>query len=127
MYLLDGRVDAAAKSTERALTLAGKRGQQAEVAVAYRLLADIALYRDRADLQSAKSHYEAAVELGGRLGIRPLVARCHLGLGRLYGRAGPATLAIETLRMAVAMTSDMGMSYWKDLAEDEANKLITGT
>ena len=29
--------------------------------------------------------------------------------------------------MAVAMTSDMGMSYWKDLAEDEANKLITGT
>ena len=127
VYLLDGRVDAAAKSTERALTLAGKRGQQAEVAVAYRLLADIALYRDRADLQSAKSHYEAAVELGGRLGIRPLVARCHLGLGRLYGRAGPATLAIETLRMAVAMTSDMGMSYWKDLAEDEANKLITGT
>ncbi len=127
VYLVGGLFDAAAKSTKRALILAGERGQQAEMAVAHRLLADIALQQDRADLESAKSHYEAAVVLGGGLGIRPLVARCHLGLGRLYGRLGAVRLATETLRVAEAMASEMGMSYWKTLAEDEAKKLTGGT
>jgi len=127
VYMLGGRVDAAVEATERALTLARERGQQGEVAVAHRLLADIALHPDRVDLLSAKSHYEAAVELADRLGTRPLVARCHLGLGLLYERAGPAALAAETLRTAAAMSSEMGMSYWKNLAEDVAKRLIAGT
>ena len=35
--------------------------------------------------------------LGGELGMRPVVAHCHLGLGRLYGRTGvrPADLPGE--------------------------------
>jgi hypothetical protein len=52
---------------------------------------------------------------------------CHLGLGRLYGRTDAATLAVETLRVAEAMASEMGMSYWEILAEDEAKKLTGGT
>jgi len=49
--------------------------------------------------------------------------RSHLGLGRLHGRTGPATLGIENLRIAVAMASEMRMSYWTNLAEGELKKL----
>jgi hypothetical protein len=33
------------------------------------------------------------------------------GVGRLYGRTDAATLAVETLRVAEAMASEMGMSF----------------
>jgi hypothetical protein len=82
---------------------------------------------DRVDLQSAKEHYESAVELADRLRIRPLPARSHLGLGLLYQRAGRATIAAETLRRAAAMSSEMGMSYLKNLAEDAPKLLTVGT
>jgi len=125
VYLLGGRLDTAVDTGQRALTVAVERGQQGEVAVAHRLLADVALHRERADLQAAKGHYEAAVELADRLGARPLVARCHLGLGLLHQRAGRATLAAKAIGRAAAMANEMGMTYWKKLAEDKAKTLTT--
>jgi class 3 adenylate cyclase/tetratricopeptide (TPR) repeat protein len=127
VYLLAGRVEVAATSAERALVLAGARGQEGEVAVAHRLLGDIALHPDRADLESARSHYEAALGLGRLLGIRPLIARCHLGLGRLHGRSGSAALGLEVLRLAESMAAEMGMSYWRGIAAEEMRNVSART
>ena len=52
--------------------------------------------------------------LAGELGSRPLVARCHLGLGQLHRRAAPAR---EHLTSAIALLREMRMPYW--LAEAE--------
>jgi len=44
--------------------------------------------------------------------MRPLVANCHFGLGRLFRRTDQHDRAREHLALATAMYRDMGMSYW---------------
>jgi hypothetical protein len=50
--------------------------------------------------------------LADELGLRPLVAHCHLGLGKLYRRTGKREQAQEHLTSAAAMYREMGMAYW---------------
>ena len=53
------------------------------------------------------------------LGMRPLVAHCHLGLGKLYRRTGKREQAQEHLTTATTMYREMGMTYWLEKAEIE--------
>jgi hypothetical protein len=48
--------------------------------------------------------------LASELEMRPLVAHCHLGLGRLYQRTGKREQAQEHLTTATAMYGEMGMT-----------------
>ena len=57
--------------------------------------------------------------LAGVLGMRPLVAHCHLGLGKLYGRTGQREPAQEHLTNATTMYREMGMTYWLEQAAAE--------
>jgi predicted ATPase/class 3 adenylate cyclase len=57
------------------------RGYQAH---AYRLLGEVAMRRESPDVEQAVSHYRQALALAEELGMRPLQAHCHLGLGTLY-------------------------------------------
>jgi hypothetical protein len=47
----------------------------------------------------------------------PLVAHCHLGLGKLYRRTGKREQAQEHLTTATTMYREMGMTYWLEKAE----------
>ena len=51
--------------------------------------------------------------------MRPLVAHCHLGLGKLYRRTGQREQAREHLTIATTMYREMGMTYWLEKAETE--------
>ena len=51
--------------------------------------------------------------------MRPLVAHCHLGLGKLYRRTGDRAKAQEHLTTAATMYREMGMSFWLEKAEAE--------
>src|SRR5262249_3238 len=53
-----------------------------------------------------------ALQAEGALGVRPLVAHCHLGLGKLYRRTGQREQAHEHLTTATTMYREMGMTYW---------------
>ena len=44
------------------------------------------------DAAQAEAHYQQALALAEELGMRPLVAHCHHGLGRLYGQIGQRRL-----------------------------------
>jgi hypothetical protein len=55
--------------------------------------------------------------LAEELGMRPLVAHCHLGLGKLYRRTGQPEQAREHLTTATAMYRETGMTYWLEQAE----------
>jgi hypothetical protein len=46
--------------------------------------------------------------------MRPLVAHCQFGLGKLYDRIGQTERAREKLAAATAMYRDMGMHSWPD-------------
>jgi hypothetical protein len=77
----------------------------------------VAAGRDASD--EAVGHYGSALALANDLGMRPLVAHCHLGLGRLYRRTGKREQAQEHLTTATTMYREMGMTYWLEKAEAE--------
>jgi hypothetical protein len=51
--------------------------------------------------------------------MRPLVAHCHLGLGKLYRRMYKREQAQEHLTTATAMYREMDMRFWLEQAEAE--------
>jgi len=55
--------------------------------------------------------------------MRPLVAHCHLGLGKLYRRTGKREQAQEHLATATTMHREMGMQFWLARAETEMAEL----
>ena len=57
------------------------------------------------------------------LGMRPLVANCHLGLGKLSALTGRLDQARERLDTAATMFRDMDMRFWLDQAETASNSL----
>ena len=83
------------------------------------MLGDIASHHARPDVTTAAAHYGAAMTLASELEMRPLVAHCHFGLGRLYGRSGPFEQAQEHLTTARAMYGEMGMTYWMEKLEKD--------
>ena len=70
-------------------------------------------------LVSAQRYYREAITLGAELGMRPLVAHCHLGLGKLYRRMDKREEAKEHLATATTMYRDMDMRFWLEKAEAE--------
>ena len=60
-------------------------------------------------IDEAARHAREALALAEPLGMRPLVAHCHLGLGKLCHRTGKRGPAREHLRTATAMYRDMEM------------------
>jgi hypothetical protein len=44
--------------------------------------------------------------------MRPLIAHCHLGLGKLYRRTDNGVKAQQHLTTAATMYREMGMNFW---------------
>jgi hypothetical protein len=57
--------------------------------------------------------------------MRPLVAHCHLGLGKLYRRVGKREQAQEHLTTATTMFREMVMRFYQEKAEAEIKELAT--
>jgi tetratricopeptide (TPR) repeat protein len=114
---LDGRMEEAHTVAEGALTLARAHQEQGHEAYALRLLGDIAARREPPEIERAEAHYRQALTLAEELGMRPLLAHCHLGLGTLYGKAGRGELARNELSAAVELYRAMEMTFWLPQAE----------
>ena len=115
--LLAGRHGEAAEEASRALALARDCGERAFEANAHRLLAAIAAQTDPTGAEGAEDHYQCALTIASQLGARPLVAHCHLGLGKLYRRTGKRQEAKEHLTTATAMYREMDMWFYLEQAE----------
>ena len=115
--LLLGQVGEAQRLGDRAVEYSPREPGCA--AHALHLLGDIATHPDRFDAASGESHYRKALALAEPRGMRPLVAHCHLGLGKLYRRIGKREQAQEHLTTATTMYREMGMTYWLEKAEAE--------
>ena len=62
--------------------------------------------------EPAAVHYRQALALAEELGMRPLQAHCHRGLGTLYATAGQRKQARAALSAAVEMYRAMDMTFW---------------
>jgi TolB-like protein/tetratricopeptide (TPR) repeat protein len=81
------------------------------------LLGDVASHPDQFDAKRGEAHYRHALALAGSRGMRPLIAHCHLGLGKLYWRSRRRKQAHEHLTAATAMYREMDMRFWLEQAE----------
>ena len=115
-YLLAGRSQDASDLAQSGLTLTRERGHRGYEAWVLRLLGEVARYDSRPDVAASEAHYGAALALAGELGMRPVVAHCHLGLGKLYQRAGKREAAHEHMITAIGMYSEMNMQFWPEQA-----------
>lgn len=121
-YLAGRRLDhalAAARSAVQRLRAAHARGSEGH---ALRLLGDVHGARGEAD--QAEAAYREALTIGDELGMRPLVARCHLGLGGLHRDRGRRHEARQHLEAAHRMLSDMDMRYWGEQAKVALGELV---
>jgi uncharacterized protein HemY len=55
--------------------------------------------------------------------MRPLIAHCHLGLGKLYWRTGRCEEASEHLTIATTLYREMDMQFWLGQAEEGMKEL----
>src|SRR5262249_9694113 len=111
-YLLVDRVDEARKCADRLLDLSHTHTGPGYQAHAYRLLGEVARHRDAPDVDQAVAHYQQALALAEELGMRPLQAHCHRGLGMLYAQIGQREQARTALATAMEMYRAMEMTFW---------------
>jgi class 3 adenylate cyclase/tetratricopeptide (TPR) repeat protein len=115
--LLAGRLEEAHALAERALTLARAHQERGHEAYALRLLGDIAARHEPPESNRAGDYYRQALALAEELGMRPLVAHCHLGLGKLYATVGRQDEARAELSTAIDLYKAMEMTFWLPQAE----------
>jgi class 3 adenylate cyclase/tetratricopeptide (TPR) repeat protein len=113
--LLLDRLDEARSLANRAVEFSPSQPRVASHAL--HLLGDIATHPARFDPESGEANYRKALAFAGPRGMRPLVAHCHLGLGRLYRRTGKADEARNHLATAATMYREMEMRLWLEQAE----------
>jgi tetratricopeptide (TPR) repeat protein len=115
--MLTGRLEEAHALAEGALAHARAHQERGHQAYALRLLGEIAVQREPLESDQAGDYYRKALALAEELGMRPLVAHCHLDLGKLYATIGRRVEARAELSAAVELYRAMEMSFWLPQAE----------
>ena len=110
--LLAGRRDSALSHATRALELSRAHNERALSAWALHELGEIAAAGASPDVAAAEESYRQAIAAADVLGMRPLIAHCRLGLGKLYHRSGREGAAAENLAAAAALFRELEMGFW---------------
>ena len=118
-YLAAGRPEEAEAIAARGLALATVDNARAYHVPLGRIHAEALALQGKEPLRNeALSDWRRLLDLAAELSMRPELAHCHLGLGKLYRRTGDGVKGQEHLTTAVTMYREMDMSFW--LAEAEA-------
>jgi predicted ATPase/class 3 adenylate cyclase len=116
-YRLAGRLDDARRRAEQACDLARQYTQRGTQAWALWLQGECTARQASPAVDPAVGHYRHALALADELGMRPLQAHCHLGLGTLYAKISQRAEACTELARAIEMYHTMGMTFWLPQAE----------
>jgi class 3 adenylate cyclase/tetratricopeptide (TPR) repeat protein len=115
--LLTGRLDDAYALATQAHALSQAHRGRGHEAWALHLLGDVARHHQPPESEPAAVHYRQALALAEALGMRPLQAHCHRGLGTLYAKTGQREQARAELTAAIALYRAMDMTFWLPQAE----------
>jgi tetratricopeptide (TPR) repeat protein len=122
-HLASGDAERARRHGEASLEMARAQPQRGTEAWAWRLLGEIAAQTDPPGVQEAETAYQEALTRASELGMRPLVAHSHLGLGKLCRRTGDRPKAHDHLTTATTMYREMEMEFWLEKAGREIGQL----
>jgi tetratricopeptide (TPR) repeat protein len=112
-YLQANRHDDALTVARRALDLARAHRERGHEAWVLRLIGEIAFRREPDDAAVAEESSVRALSQAEALGMRPLVAHCHLSLAQICTRANRRAEADTHLATALAMLHEMDMEPWR--------------
>jgi class 3 adenylate cyclase/tetratricopeptide (TPR) repeat protein len=115
--VLAGRLEEAHTLAEQALAQACAHQERSNQAWVLRLLGEIAAQHEPPERDRAEAHYRQALTLAEELGMHPLQAHCHLGLGTLYLKMEQREQARSELSTAIEMYRTMDMLFWLPEAE----------
>jgi DNA-binding NtrC family response regulator/tetratricopeptide (TPR) repeat protein len=108
-YLSAGRLSEAFAQTRLALSECRARMERGYEAWLLHLLGRIAASQQPPDTQEARRSYLSALELAEKLGMRPLLARCALGLAQLAERVGDVAAASVYRERASRLAAELGI------------------
>ena len=126
-YLLAGRSDAAMNSAVKALQLAKQHGGKSHEAWALWILGEI--HTSLSELSDARidRYFHDAQTIAEECGIKPLVAHCHFGRGKLYRRTKAWDKARGEFDAATSRYRELGMDYWLELVQAKAERRATAS
>ncbi len=104
-----GRIGEATALADEALALARQHGERGDEACALHVLGEIASRRSPFDRPAPEAAYREALAIARELGMLPLEARCHLGLGEALDRAGQSAEAQGHLARARDLSAALGL------------------
>ena len=78
------------------------------------------------EVEEAEASYRQALTLAEALGMRPLLAHCHRGLGTLYAKTSQREQACAALTTAIELYRAMEMTFWLPQAEMAWEQLQSG-
>jgi tetratricopeptide (TPR) repeat protein len=116
-FLLAGRIDEAIELAVQAFDFSCEHEERGHEAWALRLLGEIHSHRAPPAVEQAEGSYQDALTLADELGMRPLQAHCHHGLGTLYAKIGRTEQAQVELSTAIDLYRAMDMTFWLSQAE----------
>jgi tetratricopeptide (TPR) repeat protein len=116
-YLCAGRLAEAGTQARQALEFSRAHQERGHAAYALQLLGAVAAQCTPTAGKHAEASYLQALALAEALGMRPLQAHCHLGLGTLYQQRGRGAEARGALSTAMALYRAMDMTFWLPQAE----------
>jgi tetratricopeptide (TPR) repeat protein len=114
-----GALPEARQYAEGALAFSRKQTARGEEAWSLYMLGVITAGQGPNSVAASDDYYGQSLALAEDLGMRPLVAHCHLGLGKLFRRTGQGSQARAHLTTATTMYREMDMRFWLAQAESE--------
>jgi class 3 adenylate cyclase/tetratricopeptide (TPR) repeat protein len=114
---LAGSCEEAWQYARQALDLARQQKARGEEVLALHQLGVVHAHTNPSDGAQAEAHYQQALALAEELGMRPLQAHCHRGLGTLYAATSQREQARTALSTAMEMYQSMDMTFWLPQAE----------
>jgi tetratricopeptide (TPR) repeat protein len=115
--LLAGHCDEACQHACQALDLAREQKVRGQEALVLFQLGAVHAQTNPLDVQQTEARYQEALMLAKELGMRPLQAHCHRGLGTLYAQTDRPEQAHSALSTAIALYRAMEMTFWLPQAE----------
>ena len=102
---------------ERTDELSRRHQDRGHQAYALWLRGEMTAQHTSPEADQAATHYRQALALAEALGMRPLQAHCHRGLGTLYATTGQAEQAHAALSTAMALYRAIDMTFWMPQTE----------
>ena len=116
-YLLVGRAADALPLAQRGVEISKAVKGRGVMGWALRLMGEVAAAQTPPLVAEAEAAYREALKMAQEMGMRPLEARCRLGLGALYQQAARPVEAHAEVAYAVEGLRALGMHTWLARAE----------